>query len=153
MPHPLIEQLRFTRGELVRLLDGIDPVDAERRLLPNNSLAGIVGQLANHEHFFFGVCAQGRRVVEGLHLRVGSGQPASTPPLDEMWQAWTEITAAADTYLSTVTTQTLQTYFEWKGKPREESVGTMLLRNIYHYWYFRHVSVNLNFFSGSVKHG
>ena len=36
---------------------------------------------------------------------------------------------------STVTTETLQTHFEHKGKVREESVGTMLLRNIYHYWY------------------
>ena len=27
------------------------------------------------------------------------------------------------------------THIEWKGKPYPENVGTMLLRNLYHYWY------------------
>jgi uncharacterized damage-inducible protein DinB len=52
-----------------------------------------------------------------------------------MWAAWHTITKTADQYLDTLTTATLQTYFIYKGKPRPESIGTMLLRNIYHYWY------------------
>jgi hypothetical protein len=52
-----------------------------------------------------------------------------------MWAAWRNITLAADPYLDTLTTTTLQTYFDYKGKPRSESIGTMLLRNTYHYWY------------------
>ena len=52
-----------------------------------------------------------------------------------MWAAWHTITQAADPYLDTLTTAMLQTYFIYKGKPRPESIGTMLLRNIYHYWY------------------
>jgi hypothetical protein len=40
----------------------------------------------------------------------------------------------ADCYLDTLTPELLQTHLQWQGKPRVESVGTMLLRNIYHYW-------------------
>jgi hypothetical protein len=32
-----------------------------------------------------------------------------------------------------LTPELLQTRLQWQGKPRVESVGTMLLRNIYHY--------------------
>lgn len=52
-----------------------------------------------------------------------------------MWAAWRTITQAADTYLDTLTAATLQTYFMDGNKPRRESIGTMLLRNIHHYWY------------------
>jgi len=34
-----------------------------------------------------------------------------------------------------LTTEVLQTHLEWEGKPWPESVGTMLLRNIHHYWF------------------
>ena len=73
--------------------------------------------------------------MPGLNDLVGSGKPASAPPLNEMWAAWRNITLAADPYLDTLTTTTLQTYFIYKGKPRPKSIGTMLLRNTYHYWY------------------
>ena len=29
----------------------------------------------------------------------------------------------------------MQTHFEWKGKTLPENIGTMLLRNIHHYWF------------------
>jgi hypothetical protein len=29
----------------------------------------------------------------------------------------------------------MHTHLEWRGKPRFENIGTMLLRNIYHYWF------------------
>jgi len=66
---------------------------------------------------------------------VGYGKPASTPPLEEMWDAWRTITSAADRYLDTLTPELLQTHLEWKGRRLPESIGTMLLRNIYHYWF------------------
>ena len=45
------------------------------------------------------------------------------------------ITAAADTYLDTVTPDILQTYLKREdGKTPYETAGTKLLRNIYHYW-------------------
>jgi hypothetical protein len=52
-----------------------------------------------------------------------------------MWATWQSVTQAADVYLDMLTTDTLQTFFEIDGKPVGESVGTLLLRNIYHYWF------------------
>ena len=52
-----------------------------------------------------------------------------------MWAAWRTVTAAADEYLATLTPQILQTHLEWKGRTWPESVGTLLQRNLYHYWY------------------
>ena len=70
-----------------------------------------------------------------LQQQVGYGQPASTPSLEAMWNVWQEITGAADEYLDTLTSQLLQTHLKQSGRPVSENVGTMLLRNIYHYWF------------------
>jgi len=133
--HPLVTQLRFTRSEFVRCVKDVSPEDAIRRIMPMNSISWIVGHLANQEQTYWVVLAQGRTPVPALVDLVGTGKPASTPPLDEMWAAWHTITQAADTYLDTLETFTLETHFADKDKPRRESIGTMLLRNIYHYWY------------------
>jgi hypothetical protein len=74
-------------------------------------------------------------VAGDLNSLVGYGQPASTPPLDEMWAVWQRVAGAADPFLDTITTEMLATHFELRGKPVKESMGTMLLRNIYHYWF------------------
>ena len=134
MAHPLVTQLRFTRSEFVRCLEGVSAEDAVRRILPMNSISWIVGHLANQEQGFWVLVAQGRLVVPGLNEIVGYGKPASTPPLDEMWAAWRTITQAADEYLDTLTTELLQTHLVFKGSPRPESVGTMIQRNMYQYW-------------------
>jgi hypothetical protein len=41
-------------------------------------------------------------VVPGLNALVGYGQPATAPPLNEMWRVWRAITSA-DPYLETLT--------------------------------------------------
>jgi len=133
--HPLVTQLRFARSEFARCLEGVSPEDAVRRLMPMNSISWIVGHLANQEHRYWVLWAQGRDLAPGLNDRVGFGKPASTPPLEEMWALWRMITQAADEYLDTLTTEQLLTFLEWEGKLRPESVGTLLLRNTYHYWY------------------
>jgi hypothetical protein len=133
--HPLVTQLRFARSELVRCLEGVSAEDAVRRIMPMNCISWIVGHLANQEQAYWVLVAQGRLVVPGLNDLVGYGKPASTPPLDEMWAAWHTITQAADEYLDTLTTELLQTHLVWKGSPRPESIGTMIQRNMYHYWY------------------
>jgi len=79
--------------------------------------------------------AQGRTVIPDLHRLVGAGYPASTPPLAEMLDAWKTITAAADEFLAGLTPERALEHLEWKGKPHPESIGTQLLRNIYHYWF------------------
>ena len=103
--------------------------------MPMNCISWMVGHLANQENAYWNYLAQGERLHPELRELVGTGKPASTPPLTEMWAAWQDITAVADHYLDTLTTDRLQTYFTHRGEPVDESVGTLLLRNTYHYWF------------------
>ena len=135
MTHPLVSQLRFTRHEWLRALRGVDEVDGRIRLEPINSISWIVGHLAWHEQWYWLRYAQDINLVPQLDDLVRSGRPATTPPLEEMNTAWREITSAADTYLDTVTAETLSDNFLWKGKPMRESIGTMMHRLTYHYWF------------------
>ena len=135
MTHPLVEQLRFARAEFQRCLEGVSDEDARRRLGPMNCISWIIGHLANQERYYWLIFPGGEDVAPALDDWVGQGQPATTPPLDEMWRSWREVTAVADTYLDTLTTEQLQTHFQWRDKPLRESIGTLLLRNIYHYWF------------------
>jgi hypothetical protein len=135
MTHPLVTQLRFARSELVRALDGVTEEEARRRFEAMNCISWMVGHLANQENTYWVFLAQGQVLVPGLRDLVGYGKPASTPPLEDMWAAWRTVTGAADKYLETLTTEVLVTHFEWQGKPMEESIGTMLQRVIFHYWY------------------
>jgi hypothetical protein len=133
--HPLVTQLRFARSEFARCLDGVSAEDAVRRLEPMNCISWIVGHLANQEHRYWVLLAQGRSVAQGLNDLVGFGKPASTPPFDEMWETWRTATRAADEFLDTLSPETLQRFAEWEGKVIDESFGTLLMRNIYHYWF------------------
>ncbi len=135
MTHPLVVQLRFTRSEFLRALDGVTEEEAVRRFLPMNCISWIIGHLANQENTYWVRVAQGKTLVPELHELVAFGKPASTPPLAEMWADWRSITAAADAYLDALTPEQLVTHFDWKGKSVDENVGTLLLRNIHHYWY------------------
>ena len=135
MPHPLATQLRFARSEFLRCLDGVSAEDAIRRLEPMNCISWIIGHLASQEHFLSVMAAQGKLLFPGLYQLVGTGQPASTPPLNEMWTTRHTVTQAADQSLDTLTTERLQIYLEREGKPLRESTGTLVLRKIYHYWH------------------
>ncbi len=135
MSHPLVTQLKFARSELRRALVGLPADDAVRRLQPMNAISWMVGHLASQENFYWVRLAQGLTLAPELRLLVGTGRPASTPPLDEMWAAWAEITAAADKYLDTLTPDHMTAHFELRGNPLAESIGTMLQRTIYHYWF------------------
>jgi uncharacterized damage-inducible protein DinB len=134
-PHLLVAQLRFTRSEFVRALAGVSEEDATRRLMPMNCLSWMVGHLANQEHRYWVILPQQKNVAPDLNALVGYGKPASTPPLKDMWAAWQKVTAVADEYLDSLTPETMQLYFLRDGKPVDESIGTLLMRNIYHYWY------------------
>ena len=135
MTHRLVTQLRFARSEFLRALQGLSEDDGCRRLEPMNSISWIIGHLAHQENQYWVLWAQGKELVPELGQRVGWGQPPSCPPLDEMWGVWRTITRTADVYLSSLTAEVLQTHLERVGGRREESVGTMLLRNTYHYWF------------------
>src|SRR4051794_34944748 len=133
--HLLVDQLRFTRSEFVRSLDGVSEADAVHRFGAMNCISWIVGHLADQEQRYW----IGRRgeplVVAELNALVGYGKPASTPPLADMWTAWRAITSATDPYLEGLTVSDLQAFPPISGGPRGESVGTMILRVIGHYWF------------------
>lgn len=135
MTHPLVTQLRFARSEFVRGLDGVSEADGLIRMQPMNSIGWMVGNMANQEHRYWVVFAQGREVVSGLMDRVGTGKPASTPPLAEMWSAWATATVAADDYLDRLSVDLLSTHLLREGQPIDEDIGTMLLRVTFHYWF------------------
>ena len=134
-PHLLVTQLRFARTEFRRCLEGVSEQDAMGRLMPMNCISWMVGHLANQEHRYWVIFAQQRNLAPDLNDLVGYGKPASTPPLNEMWEIWRKVTAEADKYLDTLTTEIMQKYLLRDGKPLDESVGTLLMRNIHHYWY------------------
>ena len=163
MPHPLVTQLRFARSEFVRCLEGISDEDARRRIMPMNCISWMVGHLAAQEQYYF-VFFSGEKVPHPqLNKSVGFGQPATTPPLADMWQVWNDITAATDSFLDSLTFEDMQTHLEQEVKQdtkaleaslfgtaskealekvlarnsirSRENLGTMLLRTTYHYFY------------------
>lgn len=135
MTHPLVEQLRFARSEFFRAFDGVSATDAERRILPMNSIGWIVGHLAWQEQRYFLSQAQGITIRPDLNKLVGYGRPASTPPLAEMIAAWREVTDASEAYVAGLTTEILASPWERDGKSFPMNAGTRLLRMLYHYWY------------------
>ncbi|MBE2222051.1 MAG: DinB family protein [Anaerolineae bacterium] len=135
MTHPLVIQLRFARAEFVRCLDGVTEEEGIIRLQPMNCISWMVGHLASQENFYWNYLGQDKKLAPHLAELVAFGQPATTPPLADMWATWQEVTTTTDAYLDTLTTDMLENHFIFKGEPRAESIGTMLLRNLYHYWF------------------
>lgn len=135
MAHTMVEQLRFTRGELLRCLDGLGAGDALVEHGQMNCISWTLGHLAAHENNNFVFLAQNKVLLPNLRKICSYGSPRSQPDYDEMQAAWREVTACADSFLDTLTTEKLLEHFQWKGQPLAESIGTMLYRTIYHYWY------------------
>ncbi len=133
--HPLVTQLRFARSEFKRCFEGVQEAEALQRLQPMNCMSWIVGHLANQEQNIWLRYSQGQTLFPNLQGLVGFGKPASTPPWDEMWNTWKAITQAVDPYLDTFTPQVLLAYLTRDGKLLTENTGTLLMRNIYHYFY------------------
>lgn len=142
MTHPLVIQLRFTRSEFKRGLKGLTEEDASQRLLPMNCISWNAGHLAWQEQRYFLYYGQGHMLLPEIDRLFAYGAPASTPSLREMLAAWNTITKAADPWLDTLTSATLQQPFTRKdGQPGQRTFGSMLQRTIYHYWY--HTGENL----------
>ncbi|MFN2236952.1 MAG: DinB family protein [Anaerolineales bacterium] len=163
MAHPLVTQLRFARSEFVRCLEGISDEDARHRIMPMNCISWMIGHMAAHEQYHL-VFFSGKKVPHPqLNKLVGFGQPATTPPLDDMWKTWHDITAVADSFLDTLTTEDMQIHSEQEIKqdtkaledsqfwiPSKEELeralaqksvregennGTKILRITYHYFF------------------
>ena len=135
MVHPLVSQLRFARGEFRRSLEGITDEEARKRFMPMNCVSWMVGHLAAQEQRYWCDVAQGKIVAQRVYDLTAYGKPGTTPPLDDMWADWTAVTAKADVFSRRWRLTACSDFLLRHGKPVDESIGTMLQRNIYHYWY------------------
>ena len=134
MPHPLVLQLRFTRSEFQRAWKGITDEEARRRFEPMNCISWNVGHLAWQEQRYWLHFGQGQMLFPEINTQFAYGAPALTPPLSETSKAWSAITAAADPWLDTLTTEDLARAMPKAFRPGV-TCGSLLLRVIYHYWY------------------
>jgi uncharacterized damage-inducible protein DinB len=142
MAHPLVEQLRFTRYEFMRGIQGVSIQDGSRRLLPMNCIAWNVGHLAWQEQRYFLVYGQGLPLLlPEIDRDYAYGCPPSEPSIKDMLAAWRQVTAAADPWLDSLTSPALQQHVRRDGKPIQYILGNLLQRVIYHYWY--HLGENL----------
>ena len=135
MPHPLVDQFRFTRSEWRRGLEGVSPADAQAHPGRMNCISWIVGHLAWHEQRYWVQFGQGRLLYPSLNELYAFGAAMSTPALDEMLGLWEAITRAADPYLDTFTTELLQAPLLRNGEDVGQSHGSALRHITYHYWF------------------
>ena len=141
MPHPLVNQLRFTRSEFYRGIKSINEEDAVIRLLPMNCISWNVGHLAWQEQQYFLKYSMGKIIFPEIDKAFANGAPASTPPLEEVVSAWKTITETADPWLDTLTSEKLEAPIISRGKEIQYTFGNLILRTIYHYWY--HLGENM----------
>ena len=142
MAHPLVDQLRFTRSEWRRSLDGMTNADAQRRVGQMNCISWNIGHLAWQEQRYWLWRGQGKTLLPQLNEQFAFGAPACILSLDEAWDAWNMITSAADGWLDTLTTEKFleQRRFE-EGYDGFYTLGSLMLRTTYHYWY--HLGENM----------
>ena len=132
MAHPLVEQLRFARSEFQRCLAGVSEEDGVIRLLPSNSIGWTVAHMATQERAFWLIWPQD---MTDVAPELDDWKGPATPPLSEAWAAWRAVTEASDPWLDSLTEAGMAEHLIVNGTPYRETVGTMLLRAIYHYWY------------------
>ncbi|MRR32724.1 DinB family protein, partial [bacterium] len=134
-PHPLITQLKFTRSEFLTGIKNVSDEDGSKRLLPMNCISWNVGHLAWQEQRYFLHFGQGLMPFPDVQKMFAYGAPASTPPLSEMLAIWRKITKMADPWLENLNSARLMETVKSNGKPIDRTIGNLLQRTIYHYWY------------------
>ena len=134
-PHPLVDQLRFTRSEWLRGLKGVTEEGAARHFGPMNSIGWIVGHLAWQEQRYLLYRPQGIMLREDIQKNFTTGGPMSTPSLAETLAAWRSITKASEPFLDQLTTKKLLVDLPLNGKRSGQSQGSAIRRMTYHYWF------------------
>jgi hypothetical protein len=131
MPHPLVEQLRFTRSEWLRALRAVTEEDGQRRFGPINPIGWTVGHLAWQEQRYWLTRLHGQTPAPELNDLVAYGAPPSSPSFTQMMQAWRTVTSTADPHLDALDQSDVEAHLGDTGS----AVGTFLRRTTYHYWY------------------
>jgi hypothetical protein len=135
MSHPLVDQLRFTRREWLRGLEGVSEADGAQHFGPMNCISWTVGHLAWHEQRYWLERSQGKILFPVLNELFAYGAPMNTPSLQEMLGIWHQVTQAADPCLDTLITERFQEELLVNGKAVGQTVGSAMRRITYHYWY------------------
>jgi len=133
--HPVVEQLRFTRGEWRRGLSGVTEADASTHCGQMNSISWIVGHLTWQEQRYLLQRPQGILPLPEIQKRFAFGAPMSTPSLAEMLKAWRAVTAATGPFLDSLTTEDLLRDLPLNGRQTGQSQGSAIRRLTYHYWF------------------
>jgi len=81
-------------------------------------------------------------IWQARNSEFGYGSPGTSPALSKVLESWKQTTAECDKYLDGLTTEGLQQSFLMDGKPSPYRIGTLLMRQIYHYWY--HIGENMS---------
>jgi len=135
-PLPIVEQLRFTRGEWLRALAGVRPSDATVHHRQMNSIGWIVGHLAWQEQRYLLLRPQGLMLREDIQQAFTTGGPMSTPALKDTLAAWKQITRASDPFLDKLTSRALLRDLPLvEGKRSGQTQGDAIRRMTYHYWF------------------
>ena len=135
MPHPLVEQIRFTRSEWLHGLEGLTDDDGARHFGQMNSIGWIVGHMTWHEQRTFLMRPQGVIPFPVLNEVFANGAPMSTPLFHDMLDTWHQVTQAADPFLDSLTTQMLLNDLPLNGESVGQTLGSAVRRVTYHYWY------------------
>lgn len=133
MTHQLVLQLQFVREKWLSGLAGLSNEEAQNRLGDANSISWMVGHLAWLEQLTWIEISQSQTVSDMLHTFDWNNGP-STPELNTVQAAWDEVTAVSDEYLNTLTEEDM-TKILYRGEASMGNIGTMLRRQIWHYWY------------------
>jgi len=135
MIHPLVAQLYFTRDEWLRGIEGVSSTEAVKHLGPMNCISWLVGHMAWQEQYYWLDLAQGKVLFSELNSRFAYGSPKSSPSLVEVLHMWLEVTSFSRPFLDKLTSADLQEELLRHGKSVGQTLGTAMLRLIYHYWY------------------
>ena len=135
MPHPLVDQFRFTRSEWLRGLEGVSEEDGACHFGPMNCISWTVGHLAWHEQRTWLTRAQNKILFPKLNELFAYSAAMNTPSFEEMLETWRTVTQAANPFLDTITTETLQNDLLLNGEAVGQTLGSALRRVTYHYWY------------------
>jgi hypothetical protein len=150
-PHPLVEQLRFTRSEFARAIEGVSDADAARRFPPLNCISWNVGHLAWQEQRAWLLFGQKELPMPDINTTFATGAPASTPALSAVRDAWRTITAAADPFLDRLTGADLAAPLpHGTGPARTRTAGSVLQRMLYHYWFHAGENMAIRQYLGQV---
>jgi hypothetical protein len=135
MAHPLIDQLRFTRHEWQRGLEGLSEEDGTYHFGSMNCISWNVGHLAWQEHRYWLERAQDKQLFPQLNKMYAYGAPMSTPSLKDMLDLWHGVIKTSEPFLDQLNTEALQNDLLLNGKAVGQNIGSALRRLTYHYWY------------------